>query len=200
MSNRFESFAHLPIELQNEAIREGEVWLNAQLHAATAADQRALTWGGFLIASATASLGGGIALITKSPPDHLLAGVAILFSGLLLYASYLAVLTVKPALFCFPGNRPGHWLPEHWASGGTERVAAQRARIDQARTLDDRILENRGNAEFRAETFNRSIKVAFATVAGGGVLLVIILAGRVWTIEEPTSNVVRQAEMSPATT
>jgi hypothetical protein len=47
MRNAFDTFSDLPEALQKEAIREGEKLLETQFAAATAADQRALTWSGF---------------------------------------------------------------------------------------------------------------------------------------------------------
>lgn len=77
MSKSFDTFSDLPIALQQEALREGERLLDAQFTAAIAADQRALTWAGFLIAAATAALGGGVALFNKNPVDPLLGYASI---------------------------------------------------------------------------------------------------------------------------
>ena len=63
MGNTFETFSDLPDELQLEALREGEMLLQAQLTVATAADQRALTWGGLLLTGASATLGGAFAML-----------------------------------------------------------------------------------------------------------------------------------------
>jgi hypothetical protein len=189
MDNKFLSFSQLPATLQKEAIREGEMLLNALLAVATAADQRALTWATLLIGGATGSLGGGIALLTKSGPDPLLAGVAILFAGALLLASHWAISTISPSPFCFPGNHPSHWLPEEWNPGSDKGAAIQTARAQQAEQIDDFIKANIDAASRNAEELKRSIKLAFWAVAGAGLALLFILIGRYWTIVEPTSEI-----------
>lgn len=70
MSNKFDSFTDLPERLQVEALREGEMLLQAQLTIASAADQRGLTWGGLLLTGATAAIGAGVALLFKKGPNQ----------------------------------------------------------------------------------------------------------------------------------
>lgn len=128
MGNNFDSFSDLPEKLQAEALREGEMLLQAQLSVASAADQRALTWSGLLLTGATAALGGAFALLFNDPPDPALPYLALLFAGALFIAAWLSISTVAPRLFCMPGNRPGLWLPESWDCVGDDGTKLTQAR------------------------------------------------------------------------
>lgn len=171
LSNTFDDFALLPPQVQAEALREGEVLLNAQLTAATAADQRALTWAGFLIASATAALGGGIALLTKAPPDALLAVIALFFAGMSIAAAGVAIRTVTPKEFAFPGARPGLWLPDQQGLTGTAEERAQRDRVDRARQIDTFVRENMESAERSGMAMRWSFKMTFIAIVISAVAL-----------------------------
>lgn len=178
MRNEFESFKTLPVELQKEALREGELRLAAQFATASAADQRALTWGGLLIAAATASLGGGIALLTKTPPDVGLALLALAFAGAILRAAWLALSTVVPASFALPGNHPCSWLPDQWECSGTDGVKIAQARAEQADHIDACITENRDYAEANGRIMRRSFTWALWTVLVSSVAFGAVLAYR----------------------
>lgn len=164
--------------MQREAIREGELRLEAQLQIATAADQRALTWGGLLVAATTAALGGGIALATKDAPDYPLAFLAIFFAGSLTWASWGALSTTRPAKFHVPGNLPANWLPDDHQPRAREEVRLKWSRKEQAECLQDAIAANALAAEDRARLMLRSFGIAKWTIAAGGCLLLMILAIR----------------------
>jgi hypothetical protein len=176
MSNDFDSFTRLPEELQVVALREGEARLQAQLQVATAADQRALSWGGLLIAAATGALGGGLALVSKSEPDYVLGLLAIVFSGAMMAAAWKALLTVHPNQFFLPGNKPANWLPEKWDCVGTNRLKIEQARREQAEQISDQIHQNATDARQRATRMAASFRLAKWTIwIGGGALLVSIV-------------------------
>src|SRR3546814_4971368 len=101
----FDELRQLPECVLFEVVREAELLIQAQLTCAIAADQRALTFAGFLITAATAAFGGGVALAMT---DHRIAitALAVLYAGGLSYAAYLASESARPNLFCFPGNYP----------------------------------------------------------------------------------------------
>jgi hypothetical protein len=179
MNNDFDNFAQLPVELQRESIREGEARLEAQLHVAAAADQRALTWGGILIAAVTAALGGGIALATKERPDYALAFLAIIFAGALTLAAWGALSTTRPEKFHLPGNRPVNWMPDESTRNLREQVTLARARGEQAECLDEAIATNAIRAEKRALALLRSYRIAKCTIAMAGILLLLVLLVRV---------------------
>ena len=175
MSNEFESFSRLPTELQKEAIREGELRLQAQLQVATAADQRALTWGGLLVAAVTGALGGGLALVAKEQPDYVLGALAIGFALSMLKAAWKALDTVRPGLFCMPGNKPGNWLPENWAcTGSTDRKCAL-ARIDQAEQMTRHIGENAKTAGTKAAAMSASFRHAKRTITWAVEAIAVVL-------------------------
>jgi hypothetical protein len=175
MRKNFDSFADLPVTLQKEAIREGEKLLDTQFTAATAADQRALTWAGFLIAAATAALGGGVALFNGTQPDLVLGYGSIIFGIAMLMASWTAIQTVRPSKFGFPGNQPAYWLPEEWDCKGSANNKEQTARTDQARHLETCICENREAAEKNARAMHRSFQWAlWSVIVAGAVLLAIV--------------------------
>ncbi|MGB3317834.1 MAG: hypothetical protein WA978_04085 [Sphingopyxis granuli] len=185
MSNNYEAFSELPEELQREALREGELRLHAQLAIATAADQRALTWGGLLVAAATGALGGGLALVSKERPDYILGLLAVFFAVAMMVAAWSALATVQPAKFCLPGNRPANWLPSDWDCAGSEKRKIQRARIDQAKQMSDHIAENAEAARIRAKDMARSFLWARWALWVSGAFLLGIIAVRFVTQTHP---------------
>lgn len=178
MSNDFETFLELPEELQREALREGEARLQAQLNIATAADQRALTWGALLVAAATGALGGGLALVSKEKPDYILGLLAVFFAAAMMVAAWSALSTVQPAKFCLPGNRPVNWLPAEWDCVGSERKKIARARVDQAVQMSKHIKENAENARIRADRMALSFRLAKVALWLSGLLLLAIIVVR----------------------
>jgi hypothetical protein len=178
MSNIFEPFALLPDELQKEALREGEIRLQAQLQIAAAADQRALTWGGLLVAAATGALGGGLALVSNRTPDYILGVIAIAFSASIMSAAWKALSTVQPGQFCLPGNKPGSWLPSEWNCIGSISRKIAEARIEQAEHLTNQITENAESARDRATSMATSFRGAYRTIRVSGAILVVVLIFR----------------------
>lgn len=175
VGNTFDSFSDLPEKLQLEALREGEVQLQAQLSVATAADQRALTWGGLLLTGASASLGGAFAMLFKNAPDMGLIQLALLFAAALFVAAWLAISTVAPKLFCMPGNNPGSWLPENWDCTGDAKSKIRQARRDQAAQLDKFIRENADSAKARAKRMHWSFGISFFAVFAAWVCFLLYL-------------------------
>lgn len=184
MSNSFDTFKDLPESLQKEAIREGEKLLDTQFLAATAADQRALTWGGFLIAAATGALGGGLVLLNKSQPDLLVGYAAMVFATAILRAAWLAIATVEPSLFGFPGNSPVNWLPSSWGCTGSENNKIEVARTEQATHLDTLIRENREQAASNAKGMKRSFKWAVRSLIFAGAVLFAVVTYRQFDIQD----------------
>ena len=178
MSNNFDNFGDLPEELQREAIREGEERLQAQLQIAGSADQRALTWGGLLIAAVTAALGGGIALSTKAQPDYPLAFLALAFAAFMTWGAWSALSTTLPEKFHVPGNLPSNWLPDPARRVVRKEVQLQRSRREQAKCIDDAVRANARRAERRALQLQQTFRIAKWTAAGAGVALLLILTVR----------------------
>ena len=196
MSNEFEAISSLDESVQQEIIREAEMRLDAQLTVATAADQRALTFGGFLIATATAALGGGIALLTKDKPDFGLAAVAVGFACPILYASWEAIRTTMPKLFCLPGNRPGLWLPDQWESHGIHPPTLPRARIEQAKHLDNAIKQNADGAKTLARHMHRAFYVTLGSVVLAALALFGVMLFRLGEAGSKASSLETQGQTS----
>lgn len=176
MSNDYESFSDLPIELQAEALREGEERIKAQLAIATASDARALAWGGLLVAAITASIGAGLAMLAKDRPDYILALVALGFGMSLLRAATMALDTVRPRSWHLPGSLPSHWLPEEWSPAGSDRRKVQQARAEQAQALSEGIEANAACAAKRAREMNASFHAASTSLTYAGLALFAVLA------------------------
>src|SRR6476620_6138339 len=106
---QFDGLRELDDEVLTEVVQEGRDRLAAQLQVATAADQRALTLGGFQITAATGAVAGGVALMTPDQPKEVLALVAFLFALAVLGLAGVALWTVVPRKFKIPGNQPLNW-------------------------------------------------------------------------------------------
>ncbi|HEY0313421.1 MAG TPA: hypothetical protein VGC56_13100 [Allosphingosinicella sp.] len=158
----------LDAEVLAELIREGETRIAAQLAVATAADQRSMTWAGFLIAVATAAIGGGASLLISG--KHLaFALVAIVFSGWIFAAAWMIVDAVRPKHYFFPGNIPENWLPENWLAYPKGPFDLKEARVEQATCLNNGIDDNAEAAETHANALKRSMDHALLAIAFAGV-------------------------------
>ena len=83
----------------------GTRYLEAQLQAALAADQRAATGASLLLATAIAVLGASFAAPTQS------LSVGAFAAGLMLLASAgLCAISFRPVSFYYPGNEPRCWI------------------------------------------------------------------------------------------
>ena len=175
MNIEFKEFSQLPVELQNEAIREGEILLQAQLGIAADADRRALTWSGFVLAGATALLSAGFATLDAQPFNYDITIGAFLAGAALLLSAGLSILTVNPREFCLPGSRPGLWLPSRWDCVGTDSEKLQAARLDQAKHLDKFIRSNADTAKGNAGYVRFSIGLAYFTIFASSIVLLLKL-------------------------
>lgn len=169
----FDSFLDLPEQLQREALREGELRIQAQLTVAAAADQRALTWAGFVITGATALFAAGFAIIVSAEGDDELTVLALVIGTALLVSAGIAVWSVRPGLFCLPGNRPGLWLPGSWKCVGSPEAKIAQSRLDQAAQLDAHIRENANAAGDRAKLMRTSMGIAFFSIGAAGICLAL---------------------------
>lgn len=86
----------------------GESYLKAQLQAAIAADQRAVTMTSILSATALAVVGASIAYfqVSKNVPTF---AAAIATASVLLFAAACGAWAARPMVFWFPGNTPANW-------------------------------------------------------------------------------------------
>ena len=173
MNTDFDTFRSLPEILQKEAIREGEVRLDAQLKVAGDADRRALAWSAVVLTGASAAIGVGYRSFTSQDFDPDIAYGSVAFAFFLLIAAGLAAKSVAPKEYCFPGNRPGYWLPGEWDCEGTDENKIAQARIDQAKHLDKAIRENAVTAKENAVAMRLSMGIAFFSVGAAGLVLML---------------------------
>ncbi len=151
----------LDLEVLAEVVREGEQLLAAQFAAATAADQRALAWAGFVMTIAVASIGASasLALGGKEPALSVITGLL----GVLMAISGLqAIRSVRPKMFSLPGNRPENWLPIEWEAGRDRDL--RQARVEQSRSLNGQIDDNALAAKQAAALMHTSMDLAICGV------------------------------------
>lgn len=68
-----------------------------------------MTWAGFLIAVATAAIGGAASLLISG--KHLMFTlIAIGFATWIFVAAWITVDSIRPKKYSFPGNMPENWL------------------------------------------------------------------------------------------
>jgi hypothetical protein len=164
---------NLDLQVLQEVVREGEARLEAQLAVATAADQRAMTWAGFLIAVATAAVGGAASLIMSA--DHLVfALIAIIFAIWMLKAAWIIVDAVRPKKFSLPGNFPENWLRENWFSHPSGPYDLSEARVEQAICLNNGIDDNANDAESHAAALKRSMDHALLALSFSAVSTLLV--------------------------
>lgn len=151
--------------------------LDAQLASATAADQRAIAWAAMLVTGAVALTGASAALLV-SGKNLLLAGIGVAVSLLLGISLLKAIDTFRPKQWNFPGNRPESWLPANWQCGGTDTACDLRqARLEQAASLDEQIVDNANAAEAAGKEIKLSMDIAvFAVVVGIVCVGLLIIA------------------------
>lgn len=171
--NQYNALRTLDDEVLKEAVREGEVRLQAQLQTATAADQRALTLAGFQITSGTASLAGGVALMTAAQPNRLLASIALIFAVAVLVSSGIALWAVVPRKFKTPGNQPLNWRRDRWR-WQDKGFDIKAARIEQIACLEEAIEANRKHFRWAAKRMHLSYNTVGTAISSAVVLLVAL--------------------------
>jgi hypothetical protein len=89
-----------------EIVREAEARLQAQLTAAIAADQRAMTFAGLMVAAAAAMIGAALGVSREADVT-----LPTIVTGLFLFAAaVLAVVAARPVAWDFTGNTPSAWV------------------------------------------------------------------------------------------
>jgi hypothetical protein len=119
-------------EVLAEIIREAEARLQAQLTAAVAADQRAMTFAGLMLAAAAAMIGAAIGASPNTPLT-----VPIFVTALGLFASaVVAVIAARPIGWDFVGNTPKSWISDVAKSQSLQAALADMANF-YAEMIDD---------------------------------------------------------------
>lgn len=97
-------------EMARQILHQSETFMQAQMDAALAADQRAVTAASIFVAVASAVVAGTFAHWAEK------GELAVLSAGLiatlcLSLGAYFCFWSARPILFYFPGNHPEQWWP-----------------------------------------------------------------------------------------
>src|SRR5579872_3405460 len=129
-------------ELIKEALRQGELRLQAQVQLATSADQRATMLAGIYIAASTGLLAALAALAATASGSHpmplaLIVGAAATALAFLAGAIF-CILAVLPSSMHSPGNDPHEWYADI-KDGKDHKVSLG----EQSDWFDQHIIANR---------------------------------------------------------
>jgi hypothetical protein len=169
----FEQLLLLDQGIIEKIVSEGEARLEAQILTANAADQRALTFSGFLIGTASATLGAAIALVVSSQPKLPLIAIAFIFAAFMLVATFMAVHSFRPKLFSYPGNLPENWFTNAWNFPESKGRKTKHALVEQCFTLNQAICKNQNDMKENAKRFNLSIDIALYSTILAALILAI---------------------------
>jgi hypothetical protein len=148
-----------------------DVYLQGQLAAAVAADQRALVFAGFL-AAATAALGGAAAnILIDHNADHFVGRLAMCAAAGLLFAMLCAIVAARPTRWFFPGSHPKDWQ-EDFAVNKPEIGRLQELLVD----YDERITRNHTTMRINGRWITASAMIGMSTLFIAGMML----ASRFW--------------------
>lgn len=149
----------------DEILREAEARLSAQLEVAVAADQRAMTFLGFLLTLVVFLIGGALAAFTAETPSVSIALIAAIGAVGFVAASYFAYQASKPVNFEFVGNDPSGWVGD--VEEGKTLLAAK---AEQCAHYDEMLKDNRAAMSRSSEALQRSSAIAAITVGVCGLL------------------------------
>ena len=152
----------------DEIIRQAEIRLDAQLTAAIAADQRAMTFAGLLFAGAAAVAAiafGNTTLLKQDWPWVLAIGFAI--------AGAMATASARPSAWEYVGNVPSAWLGD---IGLGKRLHESRA--ETAEFYDEMLATNETVIRKSGRLMQYSMLVAILAIIGGLMLLAASISYR----------------------
>lgn len=187
----FKDFYHLlnfDQAVLERIVLEGEAKLQAQLSVATASDQRAISFLGFLVGAATAVIGASVALLLSNTPNFALICIAYLYAAALITASSKAVKVFKPKAFSFPGNEPENWLTTQWNFEKNSERSIKHALVEQCYTLNQAIKKNALDMEKNAAYLKQSIDIARWTTTYAALLLAAYSVAVLIDINGPTAS------------
>ncbi len=162
-----EILKHADSKTLTEIIRQAEAYLNAQLQAGIAADQRAVTFASVVGAVAAVLLGGFLAAAySDAGPSNL---GYVVFPGII-------GLTVSMGLATW-ASRPTNWgyagsNPKHWKEDVVNNVGRDAALAGQAKMYAECIAENKHVLEVNSKAMIGAQLTAFLSV-----LICMIIAG-----------------------
>jgi hypothetical protein len=178
-----ESLASAKIDTLQEILRQAETYLQAQLTAAIAADQRALTFAGYLAAAAAVLISGAGALLLATPPNWLLALTGFFVAGLLLRAMRMAMKSAEPTGFEFPGNVPGSWVCDVSEGKSLEvSLSEQCAHYHEMAGKNNELMKANG------DRLRDAIEAVFRALVVGGLLFALVVLGQALTAASVASG------------
>lgn len=157
-----------------EILREAEVYLDAQLTAAIAADQRAYAFSGMIAAASVLLVGASYALIEAATPSPLLAWCSALIAVALFVAAWMAVISARSTDFEFAGNQPCQWANDIEAGQTLHESLAE-----QCEHYDSMATTNRNIMDANSKLFNAAVNIALGAVGVGGLGFIAWMAERV---------------------
>jgi hypothetical protein len=140
-------------DVVQHVVKEGQSYLDAQLHLGTSADQRASVLAGIFIAAATGVLLGlaSLAAAKTSSAAHMfpvfLGGLVTAL--LLLSAGSLCVAATMPVKFWLPGNEPESWFRDVKDETETTTALGEEAEHIQAKIVENRMVTERNARRFK---------------------------------------------------
>lgn len=149
-----------------EIVRQAEKFLESQLQAGVAADQRAVTLASVVAALASALIAGFAFALVETSTKLLAFGTVLLpMIFFLIVAVGLAAYTCRPVDWCYPGNSPRFWRADiEGKMKFNESIAGQAKLYAKGISENNKIL----NQNARVMTY--------ALGAAGGALVVGLLA------------------------
>jgi cell division septal protein FtsQ len=157
-------------DVLQEILRESEARLHAQLQAAIAADQRAMTFLGFLLTLVVFFLTAALATTTTTTPNVAIMNLAATGAIGTGAASILAFLATRPVNFDFVGNDPEQWIED--ISANIELHAAIAA---QVAFYNEMLLANRKTMKRSARLLTAASFLALVTIAVTGWMAMPII-------------------------
>jgi hypothetical protein len=149
-----------PAMLQ-EILREAEAYLAAQMAAGTAADQRAYTFAGMMLAISAALVGASYSLAQANPWVSILA---IVLASILTVSVGFAFHSARAVDFEFAGNQPSHWVDDVEAG-----ISLLHALAEQCEHYDVMIRANTKTLRDNARWFERAVRLSYGVGVVGAV-------------------------------
>lgn len=148
-------------DMARQIAQQGETFLQAQLQAGLAADQRAITIASIFVTFATAVLGAALAYWQQSNDWPLLmAGIAA--SAALSVGACYGFWAARPITFHFPGNHPAKWWP-------CRKTTLAIVLGGESENYQECIEHNEGCLQANAQALALGAKIATATPVLAGV-------------------------------
>jgi hypothetical protein len=164
-----EALAKADGETVREILRQSECYLEAQLAAGLAADQRATTFASILAGSLTVIIGGVATIVLGESRYQVILLPALPMVICFAVSLWLSAEAAKPVDFYYRGNVPMGWLDDIQRKKELEISLAE-----QAFHYDEMIADNAKSLQFSAGRFNDALRIAqLGIVLGAAVVLLL---------------------------